>query len=508
MIPPLAREYLDLGYDAVPLRPGQKAAFCADWPRLSPVVQWQNAPSNANIGLRGGGDAQAAYADCDDWPTWETVMRYLAGLGYYADGDYPTVATAHDNRHAYVRLAQRPAGDFKLFRRAFGRGEFRYGPGAQVAAPPSVVDGCEYRLLQGDLRQLPRLDLADLREFIDLDAPTAPANPTPARATISRLARRLLAGETFTRYASRSEADMALCAALANTGHDFASVLTLFATWPTSGKFAELRQQSEREAIRYLRRTFDRAAQWTETESPGRARGRAAQQWALSRPWPGRYGNSDMAVYLAHCELARRTGKDTYGAGVRELAELAGVALATAQKANRRLVDAGLITFERGHAGTLSALYRLREQSYNTPSRPYRVGVYQSCSPADDAFRFRGLGKSAALALAQLARQPMTRAELVAATGKGRDTVRRVLAKLERLIDPATGEVLRLVECEGETWRIVAGVDLDAVARAVGTAGAGDRQRAQHAKERTGFRRAIARAQAATTPLREGETTP
>ena len=65
-------------------------------------------------------------------------------------------------------------------------------------------------------------------------------------------------------------------------------------------------------------------------------------------------------------------------------------------------------------------------QGYNTSSRTYREEVVKPCTE-QDAFRYRGLGKSAALVLSHFARQPMTEAELQAATGKHRTTVGRVL---------------------------------------------------------------------------------
>jgi type IV secretory pathway TrbL component len=70
---------------------------------------------------------------------------------------------------------------------------------------------------------------------------------------------------------------------------------------------------------------------------------------------------------------------------------------------------------------------------------------------------------------------------------------------MERIVDVETGEILRLVEADGDGWRAVES-DMDAIARAVGTAGAGARQRAKHQEERAGFERAIARARAGTTP--------
>jgi hypothetical protein len=80
-------------------------------------------------------------------------------------------------------------------------------------------------------------------------------------------------------------------------------------------------------------------------------------------------------------------------------------------------------------------------------------------------------------------------------------TVYRNLAKLARIVDAATGEVFRLVEPgDGDTWRALE-ADLDGIARAIGTAGAGERQKQKHERERAGWRLAIDRQKTwASTP--------
>ena len=39
----LATEYLDLGYDAIPLQAGTKEAACKGWQHAAPVAQWEHA---------------------------------------------------------------------------------------------------------------------------------------------------------------------------------------------------------------------------------------------------------------------------------------------------------------------------------------------------------------------------------------------------------------------------------------------------------------------------------
>lgn len=512
MLPVAVAELTELGFDVIPVTPGAKCPpVCAGWQRLAPAMQWVAAPADANPALRGGGDVRALFVDADDKNgpgTAATVQRILAGMGIMPDGDCPVVVTASRvGRQFYARSAVRLDGSYRNLRRDIGAGEVRYGPGAYVLAPGAIVGGNVYTLEEGDLRQLPALDLADVRMFADVDPATATATGT--RPGMPRLAMKLLAGDaaTLARYPTRSEAEQACIASLVGAGHDFESIHVMFVTHPCAGKFGELWRESERDALRWLRLSYSRAERWSAMhESPGRARGRAAQAWAMARPWPGATGNSDMAVYLAHAEIARQSGALTYAAPVRRLAELAGVTNPTVISANRRLVDAGLVRDAHIWNGRMARLFYLDAlQTFTSSTHPNCEELVKACNA--DAWRFRGLGKSALLVLEHLRATPgATAVELAASTGKHRTTVWRALERMAHMVDPDTGEVLRLVEADGDGWRACDDVDLAAVARAVGTAGAGERQRARHEDERRGFRRAIARAEAGTTP--ESATAP
>jgi hypothetical protein len=61
---------------------------------------------------------------------------------------------------------------------------------------------------------------------------------------------------------------------------------------------------------------------------------------------------------------------------------------------------------------------------------------------------------------------------------------------MTQIIDGATGEVVSIVhrDADANKWRARADVDLDYIARCVGTQGKAERQRAQHARERKDFR--------------------
>ena len=108
-----------------------------------------------------------------------------------------------------------------------------------------------------------------------------------------------------------------------------------------------------------------------------------------------------------------------------------------------------------------------------------------------DVFRQRGLGKSAEQVWQTLQNHPASINELAMLTGRHIKTIKRALDRMGKLVNPLTGEYLPMIASDdGETYHSLP-VDLDQVAHALGTAGAGERQRKQHAKERQAHRQAL-----------------
>lgn len=95
-----------------------------------------------------------------------------------------------------------------------------------------------------------------------------------------------------------------------------------------------------------------------------------------------------------------------------------------------------------------------------------------------------GLGKSAGQVWQVLQERPASVDELAEATGRHKKTIERAIARMLKIDDPLTGEFLPMVASnDGKIFHALH-VDLDRIARAVGTAGAGERQQKEHAKER------------------------
>jgi hypothetical protein len=174
--------YTELGFDAIPLIPGEKNPLPAGWQRRAIHRLRQDVPTGVNIGLRGGGPVQAAFIDCDDKTrpgTFGTAQSWLAGL-VYMPGDYLVVMSASGvGRHIYATFAGGLPGSVRTLAKDFGAGEFRYGPGGFVAAPPSVVSrGGQYQLIAGDFRQMPRLNLKDVLPILG-NQDTTPEQKSP-----------------------------------------------------------------------------------------------------------------------------------------------------------------------------------------------------------------------------------------------------------------------------------------------------------------------------------------
>jgi hypothetical protein len=512
-----AADYAGLGYSPIPLFADTNKPIGA-WSTLPIPSLWLGVDAGAHIGLRAGDGI--AFLDLDakkDPGSVDAGKRYLAGLGYMPDGDYPLVRTPSGGAHVYMSFKGDLPGHVRTLRHDFAAGEFRFGPAAMVVAPPSTRDGVAYELVAGDLRQLPKLEAADVLPLLqnqdtgatdDLAEAILATTPRGELGTISNKTWGLLRGNGCEKYPSRSEAECAIVAGLVNAGLSFGGILGLFQTWPAAGKFRELHTARPANAIRYLRRTWESAVKFVGAHvSEGRKAAFLALQWAQETSWPGITGRSDHAAFVTHAMTAYSCGKLTYGLSVRELAEGMGSSLNTAQHANSRLLADKLILRAKTAVAGKSACWQLGAVCIvdTLPHVPACEGVYQLCTPLPvfdaDCFRWAGLGKTCAELYALLRAGPATGAELAKRSGRSVSTVRRNLRKMRRLIEPETAEVLRLVELDADncTWRAV-DVDLAAVARAVGTAGKGEHQKAEHARQRAGFARAILRQKAGDVP--------
>ena len=221
---------------------------------------------------------------------------------------------------------------------------------------------------------------------------------------------------------------------------------------------------------------------YRDPELAARAPGWLARFW---EPWPGRRGPSQQRVYGALVTRACKVGRPVVGMSEREAAELANMGKATAQRALHDLCAAGLLRrFRPGRVRDASQYELVCVTSpidFGSEQTHTYIGGLVSHTPAHDAWHHRALGPAWATALHLCALGGSTVADLAAATGRHRTTVR---AHLHRLADAGMAE---LTAAGLWTWALLDDLDddhLHAVAVTYGTVGRAQRRRDWHRIER------------------------
>ena len=479
--------YQDLGLAVIPLIPLSKKALVVGWQKKPSDEQWVSAPENANIGLRCGGISAFCVIDSDDKKkaTWNTIQNFLWGLGL-EPGSYPVISTPNQGRHAYFFLDGKLDGNYCLLNPEAGTGEFRFGEGAYVVAPPSLLSIGTYRLIDGDIEHIPIIVARDILPV--LAKPYADkCNHEEKRRKPSRFALRLLHGYGVENYPSRSEAEQALLVSLINKGFSFEEALDLFNRYPCAGKYSELRKENTYNARRWLNHSYSEAKQWANrNESYGRRNAREAITWAESIPWPGKTGSVDRLVFIAHAQISYRVGQTSYTASSRELGELAGVSFRTASLASIRLCNKGLLVLETPAVAEYANIYRMNFDQNKLSHFPISPTVRKCESEYanHDVFRYGGLGKSAAEIWGMLSNCPSTINQLAENTGRHITTIKRCLDRMVNLVDTFTGEPIPMVATDDDFTFHALPVDLNRIAVVIGTAGIGEHQREMHIQER------------------------
>jgi DNA-binding transcriptional regulator YhcF (GntR family) len=344
--------------------------------------------------------------------------------------------------------------------------------GQFVLMPPSVhPSGAVYRFINRPASII-RVASLDALDWLGLQ-------PAPEKQ-IPRIARYLLQGDLQSRYDSRSEAEQAIITALFNVGFRFAEILAMFKSYPAAGKFREIETtKGSIAATSWLRTCFNSASTWCATDSPARRLARTTQVGAEAAPWPGRTGSTDRAVFLAHLNLAHRSGRKVYHASSRDLAEIAGCGRITASKASRRLTGTGLLELVDPASFPNAIRYRLSEKTKFDPL-PHMVlyGMDRTSSfLLPDAFRQGGLGRAAFEVLKALEGEALRAKELAQKTGRHVQTIRKSLKRLH--------ELGYTKKSRGKWYGIaIEKIDLPELARKVGMTDARKKQREQHKAER------------------------
>jgi biotin operon repressor len=304
-------------------------------------------------------------------------------------------------------------------------------------------------------------------------------------------------------YNSRSEVIQAIALAAVNQQYSEEWLFTVLRN-PQNRAGEKVQRMTEAEARRYVARSYCKAQAYAAAHPAFGHRGEAvaairekidrATDLILLSAGSGQTGATDYSVTAAHLTIARRIGSLTYGASDREVAQLAGVSRPTVIKAHRRLVKRGVLKRIRRpvFGATTASQWRigLPSESVADITNPVLMGGVRLIGKADhttpgaDLWRRGGLGKSKCRVWSLLA-TPQTAAQLAPQLNI---KVRSVWDHLWALEEQGL-----CVRDHNGRWHRQRNVNFDVVAKRLGVAGAGARQRAFHQHEREVFRQQVHR---------------
>ena len=455
-IPQYRTRLEQLGFATLPIKPYSKEPVCEGWPERTPADQWHEAAQRygadlpINIGAVAGNGR--AFADCDDHGTRENVRRFLAGLGVTpVEVDS---ASGGGRGHAYLAVVNVPNGQHIYpFAQGIGRGDLRVGRGSYVLTPPSATGKGRYHFHGSrleDVAQQRAIDFRDLRPLLAAHAPatvTAGVDSLPVFIPKQPLAEwaidalrhaammtpatplgRVLgfeAGDPIYRtYLSRSEVEMAVISHAITRGWQLADLRALFEAMQPGHYRAKGRRGES-----YLARSYRKALAFV-AGVPARQRIAELYHAAESRPWPGRTGTTDFLVYRALLTAGYAAAKYEPNLSDREGAAAISSTPITVNRAKKRLTAARVITPLHGEKKMGRAVaYRLSELDAGA-ARPKRA--LDDLPGRAELWAVGKLGRSAGQVYRLLDHTPLSVAQLVEATGRGRRTVIRALERLER----------------------------------------------------------------------------
>jgi hypothetical protein len=324
-----------------------------------------------------------------------------------------------------------------------------------------------------------------------------PPQPTSAPTTAlgAKPAKALRHGAEAAGYSTRHGADMGIALSAVQTGWTFEQLQAAYDN-PANAGASKYLQLGPAKGLDYLRQTWVKA-QTTAATRPARPDPHAAAEllagWrleALSQPWPGRPGATDLALYLAFVQAGLTAPQATLTPALSrtEMADAIGQWLSTVNRSLKRLEAAGAVKeHEKGDqqnrtrwrilpppltgvAGPLGS--QLGGQKLSGPTTPV--------DPAHDLFTAGGLQHNGWHLLSVLTpHEEVTAAHLAAHTGRNVKTVR---GYLRQFVD------LQLAVPFGDGYVRSHHLDLDAAAAALGLTGASAARAAAGAAKRTAWR--------------------
>jgi hypothetical protein len=325
-----------------------------------------------------------------------------------------------------------------------------------------------------------------------------------SRVLSQRMRRLLRDGHRAAGYRSASHGRMAFTVAAVACGLGPGWVRAVFDD-PANELGVTWRSRSETWRNTELDRLFTKAGLWVAAtgDRPGADHAGGVDTWAASldaHTWSGMAGATDLAVAEALARLARSRGGTRFAGAVAEIAVGAGVHLATARRALRRLVDRGLLAVVEAPSATTATVWELRPPAGgDQPDGPVGFDEGSVGDLGADWARWGALGKSAVRVLRRLDPTPAPTAQVAATAGLSVNATRLHLRRLHRL---------GLATRTGAGWATGPAPVHASVTRfsvTAGTSGARDRQRdalARHRAERAACRARWRAARAAALAAR------
>ncbi|MBD3328467.1 hypothetical protein GF340_04140 [Candidatus Peregrinibacteria bacterium] len=482
-----AREYRKYGFTVIPIERGGKRPLTS-WGRYYERPQTENdfkkdfPDDNRNIGLVGGECSDnALFLDFDCRTKYQKLIEHNRTLRRITSET--TVVSTHRGVQVYLRtlvpVKNGKIKDLDLDIKATG---------GYVVAPPSLHPSGQFYLFEKGLCNIYRLRTLDELDFLQLNKAISNRPPWYGIGNLFGV----LKGENLN-YKSRSEAEAGLVYNLVKNNWSFEQVYELFNRNAVDGtKFRDKKDQSSN----YLYVHFKNAEK--HYESNKRIVDKKIDEmirFIKEYSFNPRTRHTDFAVSYVILEIARRSGKlKNIDLSVREVAENAGISLFTASKALTRLPF--LVKTSEGNSRE-PASYSIDESfiAINsqtlTHTRCYGMCDFGNNEFSEDIYRTAGVGKTGHRILKTLENADWLTAQHVAkSSGIPYRTVKRKLNHLRDLDAVFTDGKVR-----GTSYKLKMKMNpegLKELAQKLGVDGKGERERAEHKRDRKRYREYMA----------------
>lgn len=399
-----------------------------------------------------------------------------------------TVVTASEGRHFYFRLP--PAYSLaKASYKIVGSAVELLGKGHNLVLPGSVIDGKEYRYAAD--RNPSDIDIAEIPAWL------LPSQQNSKKSSTACL--KINIPDTIpdgTRHTILSS----LAGSALNYGIRDKELEDWLSEIDREHCIPPLGEAEARTIARSMRHTHNTNPQNKEWNSKNRAAVLEITRYAIAanEEWRGITGKTELAALLGALAIAYKKSTLITPAAFRPIAEHGQIGLKSTYRAVKSLIRKGWLVLHASYyeyrrlleeqeappqeLAKVSNVYRFavpdqyREKTTEGPTPPLAHSLLSLCGI--EVFRNRGLGKSGLQLLMVLLRGPVkSRRQLALDSGVSPDTAER---KVKKMIDVGvakeTDHGIELVDIET--------LDLNEVAKRLGTFGRGAADKARHAAQR------------------------